>query len=103
MTDGGPHFDNKAVHDFCAGWGTDTHIISAYSLWVNGLVEGANKILLHILKQLCSPNLGEDDYNGGLYLARVNPYGFHMESMESLLAEASANLLFHGHHGFHVE
>jgi len=25
---------------------------------------------------------------------------FHMES---LLAEASANLLFHGHHGFHVE
>jgi len=26
-----------------------------------------------------------------------------MESMESLLAEASANLLFHGHHGFHVE
>ena len=24
---------------------------------------GANKILLHILKRLCSPNLGEDDYN----------------------------------------
>jgi len=63
MTDGGPHFDNKAVHDFCAGWGTDTHVVSAYSLWVNGLIEGANKILLHILKQLCSPNLGEDDYN----------------------------------------
>ena len=31
--------------------------------WVNGLVEGANKILLHILKMLCSPNLGEEDYN----------------------------------------
>ena len=30
---------------------------------MNGLVEGANKILLHILKRLCSPNLGEDDYN----------------------------------------
>ncbi|KIJ90014.1 hypothetical protein K443DRAFT_117222, partial [Laccaria amethystina LaAM-08-1] len=27
----------------------------------------------------------------------------HVESMESMLAEASANLLFHGHHGFHVE
>jgi len=46
----------------------------------------------------------------GLYLAWVNPYGihgihqvFHVETMESLLAEASANLLFHGHHGFHVE
>jgi len=31
------------------------------------------------------------------------PRLIHMESMESLLAEASANLLFHGHHGFHVE
>jgi hypothetical protein len=27
----------------------------------------------------------------------------HVESMESMLAEASANLLFHGHHGFHME
>ena len=63
MTDGGPHFDNKAVRDFCAEWGTETHVVSAYSLWVNGLVEGANKILLHILKRLCAPNLREDDYN----------------------------------------
>ena len=62
MTDGGPHFDNKAVRDLCAEWGTETHVVSAYSPWVNGLVEGANKILLHILKRLCSPNLGEDDY-----------------------------------------
>ena len=63
MTDGGPHFDNKTVHDSCAKWGTETHVVSAYSPWVNGLVEGANKILLHILKRLCSPNLGEDEYN----------------------------------------
>ena len=62
MTDGGPHFNNKAVREFCAKWGTETHVVSAYSPWVNGLVEGANKILLHILKRLCSPNLGEDDY-----------------------------------------
>jgi hypothetical protein len=45
---------------------------------------------------------------GGLYLAQVNPYGIHVESMESMLAEASTNLLFHGMvnsiwipHGFH--
>jgi transposase InsO family protein len=63
MTDGGPHFNNQAVRDLCAEWGTETHVVSAYSPWVNGLVEGANKILLHILKRLCSPNLGEDDYN----------------------------------------
>jgi hypothetical protein len=29
------------------------------------------------------------------------PRLIHMESMESMLAEALANLLFHGHHGFH--
>jgi len=63
MTDGGPHFNNNTVHDLCAEWGTETHVVSAYSPWVNGLVEGANKILLHILKRLCSPNLGEDEYN----------------------------------------
>jgi transposase InsO family protein len=63
MTDGGPHFDNQAVRDLCSEWGTETHVVSAYSPWVNGLVEGANKILLHILKRLCSPNLGEDEYS----------------------------------------
>jgi len=56
-------FPNKAVRDLCAEWGTETHVVSAYSPWVNGLVEGANKILLHILKWLCLPNLGEDEYN----------------------------------------
>ena len=50
MTDGGSHFDNKAVCDLCTEWGTETHIVSAYSPWVNSLVEGTNKILLHILK-----------------------------------------------------
>jgi len=30
----------------------------------SGLVEGTNKILLHILKRLCAPSLGEDDYEG---------------------------------------
>ena len=29
---------------------------------MNGLVEGVNKLLLHILKQLCFPNLGEDEH-----------------------------------------
>ena len=62
LTDSSPHFNNKAVHEFCAKWGTETHVVSAYSPWMNSLVEGANQILLHILKQLCSPNLREDDY-----------------------------------------
>ena len=61
MTDGGKHFDNGDVRAVCNRWGTKTHIVPAYSLWVNGLVEGANKILLHVLKRLCAPNLGEDE------------------------------------------
>ena len=62
MSDGGKHFDNEEVRAFCGEWGTVMHVVAAYSPWVNGLVEGANKLLLHILKRLCSPNLGEDEY-----------------------------------------
>lgn len=61
MTDGGKHFNNKDVREFCARWGVDTHVIAAYSPWINGLVEGTNKILLHVLQRLCAPSLGEDD------------------------------------------
>jgi hypothetical protein len=61
MTDGGKHFDNNEVRTMCSKWGTNTHIVSAYSPWINGLVEGTNKILLHVLKRLCAPNLGEDE------------------------------------------
>jgi len=62
MTDGGKHFNNEAVRKFCAKWNCNTHVIAAYSPWVNGLVEGANKILLHVLKRLCAPDLGEDSH-----------------------------------------
>ena len=61
MTDGGSHFDNKEVREFCTSHGTKTHVIATYSPWVNGLVEGTNKLLLHILKRLCSPEHGEDN------------------------------------------
>ena len=61
MTDGGRHFNNDLVKTFCAKWSCTHHIVAAYSPWINGLVEGTNKLLLHILKQLCVPNLGEDN------------------------------------------
>ena len=60
MTDGGSHFNNNEVAAFCECWGYKYHVMPAYSLWVNGLVEGANKLLLHVLKRLCAPELGED-------------------------------------------
>jgi transposase InsO family protein len=61
MVDGGKHFNNKEVREFCEKWGTDVHVVSAYSPWVNGLVEGTNKLLLHILKRLCAPDLNDDE------------------------------------------
>jgi hypothetical protein len=61
MSDGGKHFDNKEVHELCEKWGTKTHIVSAYSPWINGLVEGTNKLFLHILKRLCAPDLNDEE------------------------------------------
>ena len=50
MSNRGKHFDNKEVRELCEKWGTKTHVIAAYSPWVNGLIEGTNKLFLHILK-----------------------------------------------------
>ena len=50
MTDGGMHFDNSKVREFCEMNQCKHHVTLAYSPWVNGLVEGTNKILLHVMK-----------------------------------------------------
>src|SRR4051812_33034948 len=63
MVDGGPKFDNNAVHKMCTSCNIELRIIPGYSPWINGLVEGMNAKLLGRLKQLCSPNLGKDEYN----------------------------------------
>lgn len=57
MTDSGPHFVSKAVDVFCKKWGVKHHVTLAYSPWVNGLMEGTNKLMLHVLKQLVAPEL----------------------------------------------
>ncbi|TFY75650.1 hypothetical protein EWM64_g8362 [Hericium alpestre] len=62
MSDGGKHFHCAEVRDFCARWECKTHIVTAYSPWVNGLVEGTNKLLLHVLSCLITPGLGEHAY-----------------------------------------
>ena len=63
MSDGGTHFNSGPVWEFCGSWGCKPHRVSAYSPWINGLVEGTNKILLHVLKRLCALGLGEDEYD----------------------------------------
>jgi transposase InsO family protein len=61
MMDSGSHFNNAVVQEYCDANGIKQHITLAYSPWVNGLVEGLNKILLHVLKQLCMLDVGEED------------------------------------------
>ena len=61
MSDGGKHFKNNEVHQCCEKWGSKHHVVAAYSPWVNGLVEGTNKILLYVLARLCAPEVGEDN------------------------------------------
>ena len=39
MSDGRKHFDNNEVHETCSKWGTTTHIVPAYSPWINDGVE----------------------------------------------------------------
>ena len=62
MADGGKHFKNREVAENCERWGTKLHTVAAYSPWVNGLVEGTNKLLLYVLARLCAPEVGEDGW-----------------------------------------
>jgi hypothetical protein len=79
MSDGGKHFNNSDVRDFCSKWSCKTHVVAAYSPWINGLVEGTNKILLHVLKRLCAPNLGEDDYEAISWDTLPNSWPKHLD------------------------
>ena len=56
MSDGGSHFDNNEVDQFCTKEQVQHIITPAYAPWVNGLIENANKLLLGRLKRLCAPN-----------------------------------------------
>jgi len=62
MADGGKHFKNWEVAENCECWGTKLHTVAAYSPWVNGLIEGTNKLFLYILAWLCAPEVGEDGW-----------------------------------------
>ena len=60
MTDGGSHFKNSVVDEFCTDNNVQHIITPAYALWVNGLVESTNNLLLSRLKQICALDLDEE-------------------------------------------
>ena len=62
MSDGGRHFKNNEVAENCAKWGIKHQVTAAYSPWINGLVEGTNKLLIYVLARLCAPEIGEDGW-----------------------------------------
>jgi transposase InsO family protein len=62
MSDGGKHFKNNEVQQCCEKWGGRHYVVAAYLPWVNGLVEGTNKILLYVLARLCTPEVGENGW-----------------------------------------
>ena len=57
MVDGGSHFDCNEVREYCNSIGTKLHVVTAYLPWLNGLLEGSNRILLNALKRLCALGL----------------------------------------------
>jgi hypothetical protein len=63
MVDGGREFDNDAVWEACTIRNVELWVVPGYSPWINGLIEGMNAKLLGRLKRLCSPDLGEDEYD----------------------------------------
>ena len=62
MVDGRSHFNCNKVQGYCESIRTKLHIVVAYAPWLNRLLEGSNGILLNVLKRLCTPGLGKDDY-----------------------------------------
>ena len=67
MADGGKHFKSQEVAKNCERWGTKLHTVAAYSPWVNGLIEGTNKLLLYVLARLCAPEVGEDGWQAATW------------------------------------
>ena len=61
MSDGGSHFKNNEVDQFCLEERVKHIVTPAYAPWVNGLIENANHLLLGRLKRLCAPNHDDMD------------------------------------------
>ncbi|CEH17972.1 FOG: Transposon-encoded proteins with TYA, reverse transcriptase, integrase domains in various combinations [Ceraceosorus bombacis] len=70
VTNNGSHFDNGAVEQACNKMNIRHSKTPAYALWVNGLVERNNGILITALKKRCSE------------------YSIHVHKWPSVLADA---------------
>ena len=62
QTDRGSHFKGQELKEVCERLGTIRIVTPAYTAWVNGLVEGVNRLFLSCLKKKCAPDLDESEY-----------------------------------------
>ena len=85
MMDGGSHFNNNEIKKLCADWGSTLRITPAYSPWVNGLVEGTNRLLLYILARLCAPEIGEDGWRNADWKALPTAWPDHFDKAIRIL------------------
>ena len=85
MSDGGKHFKNNEVRQCCEKWGGKHHVVAAYSPWVNGLVEGTNKILLYVLARLCAPEVGEDGWQAMDWVSLPKTWPDHFDEAIQVL------------------
>ena len=92
MTDGGLHFNNAEVNEYCRQQGIEHITTPAYSPWANGLIENANKILLGRLKHLCAPDLEDVDGDEAEPIAMPAQWSEHLDeairSMEDRILPA---------------
>ena len=92
MTDGGLHFNNAEVNEYCRQQGIEHITTPAYAPWANGLIENANKILLGCLKRLCAPDLEDVDGDEAEPIAMPAQWTEHLDeavwSMEDRILPA---------------
>ena len=92
MTDGGPHFNNAEVNEYCWQQGIEHITTPAYAPWANRLIENANKILLGHLKRLCAPDLEDVDGDEAEPIAMPAQWTEHLDeavrSMEDRILPA---------------
>nr|GAT47179.1 retrotransposon-like family member [Mycena chlorophos] len=79
MSDQGPHFKNGEVKEFLDSQGVKHVLVAVYSPWINGLVEGMNKILLRVLARLCAPDASEDEWNAATWDALPKNWPDHFD------------------------
>ncbi|KIK35644.1 hypothetical protein CY34DRAFT_811987 [Suillus luteus UH-Slu-Lm8-n1] len=66
MSDGGRHFHNTEVEDFCAKWSCKRHVVD-------------------VLKRLCAPNLGENEYDAISWESLPNNWPNHLDEAVTAL------------------